>query len=107
LRRTFKIGIVIAACIEGAVDLFLMQSVKVAAKIWMIISQGEWTGAINVYLVGPRILVLGRDLVEEVLIVRGEVHGSVGRRLIRAPPCALLKTLKVQALLLTWIRSTR
>ena len=92
LRRTFKIGIVIAACIEGAVDLFLMESVKVAAKMWMIISQGEWTGAINVYLVGPRILVLGRDLVEEVLIVRGEVHGSVGTGLIRAAPCALLIT---------------
>ena len=92
LRRTFKIGIVIAACIEGAVDLFLMESVKVAAKMWMIISQGEWTGAINVYLVGPRILVLGRDLVEEVLIVRGEVHGRVKRRLSRATPCALLIT---------------
>ena len=92
LWRTFKIGIVIAACIEGAVDLFLMESVKVAAKMWMIISQGEWTGAINVYLVGPRILVLGRDLVEEVLIVRGEVHGRVKRRLIRAAPCALLIT---------------
>ena len=107
LRRTFKIGIVIAACIEGAVDLFLMESVKVAAKMWMIISQGEWTGAVNVYLVGPRILVLGRDLVEEVLIVRGEVHGSVGRRLIRATPCALLITRKDQALLITWTRSTR
>ena len=92
MRRTFKIGIVIAACIEGAVDLFLMESVKVAAKMWMIISQGEWTGAINVYLVGPRILVLGRDLVEEVLIVRREVHGRVKRRLIRAAPCALLIT---------------
>ena len=92
MRRTFKIGIVIAACIEGAVDLFLMESVKVAAKMWMIISQGEWTGDINVYLVGPRILVLGRDLVEEVLIVRGEVHGSVDSGLIRAAPCALLIT---------------
>ena len=56
-----------------------MENVKVAAKMWMIVSQGEWTGAINVYLVGPRILVLGRDLVEEVLIVRGAVHGSVSR----------------------------
>ena len=69
-----------------------MESVKVAAKMWMIISQGEWTGAINVYLVGPRILVLGRDLVEEVLIVRDKVHGRVKRRLIRAAPCALLIT---------------
>ena len=107
LRRTFKIGIVIAACDEGAVDLFLMESVKVAAKMWMIASQGEWTGAINVYLVGPRLLVLYRDLVEEVLIVRGEVHGRVNRGLIRAAPCALLINWKDQALLITWTRSTR
>ena len=107
MRRTFKIGIVIAACIEGAVDLFLMESVKVAAKMWMIVSQGEWTGAINVYLVGPRILVLGRYLVEKVLVVRGEVHGSVSRGLIRATSCALLITWKDQALLITWTRSTR
>ena len=107
LRRTFKIGIVIAACIEGAVDLFLMESIKVAVKMWMIISQGEWTGAINVYLVGPGLLVLYRDLVEEVLIVRGKVHDRVNRGLIRAPPCALLITWKVQALLITWTRSTR
>ena len=107
LRRTFKIGIVIAACVEGAVDVFLMESVKVTAEMWMIISQGEWTGAVNVYLVGPRILVLGRDLVEEVLIVRGEVHGSVSRRLIRAARCALLITRKDQALLINWTRSTR
>ena len=84
-----------------------MESVKVAAKMWMIISQGEWTGAINVYLVGPGLLVLGRDLVEEVLIVRDKVHGRVGRRLICAATCALLINWKDQALLITWTRSTR
>ena len=102
MRRTFKIGIVIAACVEGAVDVFLMESIKVTAEMWMIVSQGEWTGAINVYLVGPGLLVLYR-----ALVIRDKVHGRVNSGLIRATPCALLITRKVQALLITWTRSTR